>query len=75
MPSYTAPLRDMKFVLTELAGLDEVARLPDCGEVTPELLDTVLDAAGKFAADVLAPLNQTGDQQGAKFNDGAVTTP
>ncbi|MDE2139994.1 MAG: acyl-CoA dehydrogenase N-terminal domain-containing protein, partial [Gammaproteobacteria bacterium] len=55
MPSYTAPLRDMKFVLTELAGLDEVARLPDCGEVTPELLDTLLDAAGKFAADVLAP--------------------
>ncbi|HKV96201.1 MAG TPA: acyl-CoA dehydrogenase [Gammaproteobacteria bacterium] len=75
MPSYTAPLRDMKFVLTELATLDEMARLPGCGEVTPDLLDTVLDAAGKFAAEVLAPLNQTGDQQGAKFSGGAVTTP
>ena len=75
MPSYTAPLRDMKFVLTELAGLDEVARLPGCGEVTPDLLNTVLDAAGKFAAEVLAPLNQSGDREGAKFSNGAVTTP
>ncbi|MGH8363152.1 MAG: acyl-CoA dehydrogenase family protein, partial [Gammaproteobacteria bacterium] len=75
MAGYTAPLRDMKFVLTELADLDEVARLPGFSEVTPDLLDTVLDAAGKFAAEVLAPLNQTGDQQGAKFSNGAVTTP
>ncbi|MGH8313051.1 MAG: acyl-CoA dehydrogenase family protein, partial [Gammaproteobacteria bacterium] len=75
MAGYTAPLRDMKFVLTELADLDEVARLPGFSEITPDLLDTVLDAAGKFAAEVLAPLNQTGDQQGAKFSNGAVTTP
>ena len=75
MPSYTAPLRDMKFVLSELAGLDEVARLPDCGELTLDLLDTLLDAAGKFAAEVLAPLNQSGDQQGAQWNAGVVTTP
>jgi alkylation response protein AidB-like acyl-CoA dehydrogenase len=73
--SYTAPLRDMKFVLSELAGLDGVARLPGCGEVTLDLLDTLLDAAGKFAAEVLAPLNQSGDQQGAQWNGGVVTTP
>ena len=75
MASYTAPLRDMKFVLSELAGLDGVARLPGCGEVTLDLLDTLLDAAGKFAAEVLAPLNQSGDQQGAQWNGGVVTTP
>jgi len=73
--SYTAPLHDMKFVLNELAGLGEVAQLPGCGEVTPDLLETLLDAAGKFASEVLAPLNQPGDRQGAQFNNGAVTTP
>lgn len=75
MASYTAPLRDMRFVLTELAGLAGISRLPGYAEVTPDLVDTVLEAAGKFAADVLAPLNQSGDQEGLKFDDGAVTTP
>ncbi|MGH8378560.1 MAG: acyl-CoA dehydrogenase [Gammaproteobacteria bacterium] len=75
MASYAAPLRDMQFVLNELADLADVSRLPGYGDTTPELVETVLDAAGKFAADVLAPLNQTGDQEGAKFNNGAVITP
>ena len=75
MASYTAPLRDMKFVLNELAGLGEVGKLPGYSEVTPDLADSVLDAAGRFAAEVLAPLNQSGDREGAKFNNGTVTTP
>jgi alkylation response protein AidB-like acyl-CoA dehydrogenase len=65
----------MKFVLNELAGLTAVGGLPGYTDSTPELVDTVLDAAGKFAADVLAPLNQSGDREGAKFNKGAVATP
>ncbi|MGA9852012.1 MAG: acyl-CoA dehydrogenase [Gammaproteobacteria bacterium] len=75
MADYTAPLRDMQFVLNELADLAGVTRLPGYGDATPELAETVLDAAARFAADVLAPLNQSGDQEGAKFNNGAVVTP
>ena len=70
MSDYTAPSRDMKFVMKELAGLDEVARLPGYEEATDDLVDAVLEEAGKFAAGVLAPLNRVGDQQGAKWSDG-----
>ena len=75
MAEYTAPLRDMKFVIKELAGLDAVASLPGCEEVTPDLVDAVLEEAGKFAAGVLCPLNWPGDRTGCKLEDGVVTTP
>jgi len=74
MAEYTAPLRDMKFVIKELAGLDAVAALPGCEEVTPDLVDAVLEEAAKFAAGVLSPLNATGDRGGCKLEDGVVTT-
>jgi 3-(methylthio)propanoyl-CoA dehydrogenase len=74
MAEYTAPLRDMKFVIKELAGLDAVAALPGCEEVTPDLVDAVLDEAGKFAAGVLSPLNVPGDRNGCKLEEGAVAT-
>ena len=73
--SYTPPRKDMQFVLHELIGLGAVASLPGCEEVTPDLVDAILDEAGKLAGDVLAPLNWSGDQQGSKWNNGAVTTP
>jgi 3-(methylthio)propanoyl-CoA dehydrogenase len=72
---YIAPLRDMQFVINELAGLDAVTQLPGCEEVSPELVETVLEAAGRFATDVLAPLNTVGDKTGAKLQGDAVTTP
>ena len=75
MSDYTAPLQDMKFVINELVGLADVSSLPDFGEVTPELVDQVLDEAGKFAAEVLGPLNVVGDKQGSRLADGKVTTP
>jgi alkylation response protein AidB-like acyl-CoA dehydrogenase len=74
MAEYTAPLRDMKFVIKELAGLDAVSSLPGCEEVTPDLVDAVLEEAGKFAAGVLSPLNALGDRNGCKLEDGAVST-
>ena len=64
MSAYLAPLRDMQFVMHELAGLDEMAQLPGCEEVTPDLVDAILDEAGKFAGAVLAPLNKQGDTPG-----------
>jgi 3-(methylthio)propanoyl-CoA dehydrogenase len=75
MSSYTAPLHDMQFVLKELAGLDQIGRLPGCEEATPDLVDSILDEAAKFAGEVLAPTNQIGDVQGLKWHDGNVTTP
>ncbi len=75
MSDYVAPLRDMKFVMKELAGLDEVARLPGFEEATDDLVDAVLEEAGKFASGVLAPLNRVGDEQGATWSDGEVATP
>jgi len=74
MAEYAAPLRDMKFVIKELAGLEAVSALPGCEEVTPDLVDAVLEEAGKFASGVLSPLNASGDREGCKLNDGVVST-
>ena len=74
MSTYNAPLRDMKFVLNELVDLAAIAALPGHEEVTPDLVDAVLEEAGKFAAGVLDPLNWPGDQQGAQLADHVVTT-
>ncbi len=75
MSVYAAPLKDMKFVLHELAGLSEVAKLPGCGEATPDTVDAILEEAARFAAEVLDPLNQPGDREGSSLADGRVRTP
>ncbi len=75
MSEYRAPLRDMQFVLKELAGLDEIAQLPGCEEVNAELVDQILEEAAKFASGVLAPLNKPADEEGSKWENGAVRTP
>jgi alkylation response protein AidB-like acyl-CoA dehydrogenase len=75
MSNYVAPLQDMQFVLKELAGLDQVAKLPGCEEASAELVDQILEESGRFCAEVLAPLNQSGDEEGSKWDKGRVTTP
>ncbi len=75
MTAYEAPLSDMRFVISELVGLDEVAGLPGLGEVTPDLLDAILEEAGKLGSEVLAPLNRPGDIEGCTFENGVVRTP
>jgi len=75
MTSYTAPLRDMRFALYELADFATVTALPGCGEVTPDLVDPILQAGGVFCAEVLAPLNRSGDEEGCHFENGVVRTP
>ncbi|MBN8442983.1 MAG: acyl-CoA dehydrogenase [Dechloromonas sp.] len=74
MSNYAAPIRDMQFVMRELAGLDEIAQLPGNEEVSVELADAILEEADKFASGVLAPLNRVGDQEGASWHDGEVRT-
>src|ERR671928_37200 len=75
MSAYQAPLKDMKFVLNELAGLEEIAKLPGYGEATPDTVDAILEEASKFASGVLDPINYSGDQEGSKWAEGKVTTP
>jgi alkylation response protein AidB-like acyl-CoA dehydrogenase len=74
MSTYRAPLRDMQFVLRELAGVEAIAKLPGY-EDTTDVLDAILDEASTFATEVLSPLNQSGDKEGCTWNDGVVTTP
>ncbi len=75
MSDYVAPLADMRFVIEELIGLERVAALPAFGELNSELVDQVLEEAGKFGAEVLAPLNRVGDTYGARFDAGSVSMP
>jgi alkylation response protein AidB-like acyl-CoA dehydrogenase len=75
MSTYAAPLKDMRFVLNELAGLSEVAKLPGYEEATPDTVDAILEEAARFASGVLDPLNRSGDQEGSKWSDGEVRTP
>ncbi|MBL8460224.1 MAG: acyl-CoA dehydrogenase N-terminal domain-containing protein, partial [Zoogloea sp.] len=74
MSSYNAPIRDMQFVLRELADLEAVSALPGCEDATSDLVDAILEEANKFASGVIAPLNWTGDQEGATWDNGEVRT-
>jgi 3-(methylthio)propanoyl-CoA dehydrogenase len=74
MNEYQAPLADMKFVLRELVDRELLAQLPGFGEFTLDLAESVLEEAAKFASGVLSPLNQSGDVQGARWQDGQVLT-
>jgi acyl-CoA dehydrogenase len=73
--TYAAPLDDMRFVLNHLAGLPEIATLPGFEDADPEVVEAILIEAGRFAGEVLAPLNSTGDRQGCRWFDGKVATP
>ncbi|MCP4327247.1 MAG: acyl-CoA dehydrogenase [Alphaproteobacteria bacterium] len=73
--TYSAPIRDMKFVIHDVVGLSRVAELPGCEEVSGDLVDAILDEAAKFSSGVLAPLNRTGDTQGSRLENGVVRTP
>ena len=72
--TYTVPLRDIRFALNALAGLDDVLALPGFEEVTPDLVDAILDENARFVEQAIAPLNRAGDTQPPVLRDGAVTT-
>ena len=74
MSEYVAPLKDIRFVMQSLAGLDEVVALPGCEEASPDVVDAILEEAAKFAGEVLSPLNRVGDTQGARWHDRVVST-
>ena len=75
MIPYTAPIRDMRFTMDALGLLPELTKLPDYADATEDLRDAMLEEAGKLAADIIAPLNESGDKQGVVLENGVVRTP
>ena len=76
MSIYHAPLADIRFVLSELAGLNQIAHLPGFEDAAPDTVFAILDEASKFATNVLDPLNGPGDREGSTWLDGGhVRTP
>ena len=76
MPIYKAPTRDTRFVLNEVLKVEQYGNLPGFENTGADMVDTVVEECGKFAAEVLAPINLSGDQEGCtRHPDGSVTTP
>ena len=74
MPSYTAPTKDMSFLLHEVLKVED-SGIPGYEELAPDFTGAVLEEAGKIASQVLAPLNMVGDREGCKLENGVVRVP
>jgi alkylation response protein AidB-like acyl-CoA dehydrogenase len=75
MSDYNAPVTDILFTMKAIAGLDALAELPGYADATPDTVQAILEEAGKFAGEVLAPLNVVGDREHSKLENGVVRTP
>jgi len=76
MPFYNAPIRDMQFLMHEMLDISQLAEYEKYADIDKDLVDAILEESGKFASEVLAPLNEVGDKVGCVRNaDGSVTTP
>ncbi|WP_299563865.1 acyl-CoA dehydrogenase C-terminal domain-containing protein [uncultured Sulfitobacter sp.] len=74
MPTYTAPTKDMQFVLHDVLKVS-AAKIPGYEDLEPDFTSAILDEAGKLTSEVLAPLNAVGDKEGCRLENGVVYTP
>ena len=76
MPTYKAPVEDVKFLLNDVFHMERYGNMPGFADATPDVVAAILEEAAKFSEEVLQPLNRSGDLEGCKRNDdGSVTTP
>ncbi|HWL05171.1 MAG TPA: acyl-CoA dehydrogenase C-terminal domain-containing protein [Xanthobacteraceae bacterium] len=76
MPSYKAPVADTMFLLTSVFPIERHNNLPGFADASADVVEAILGEAGKFAEEVLAPLNRSGDLEGCtRHDDGSITTP
>jgi len=75
MTAYTAPQRDMRFVLHEFLDVEKLAELPGYEDATADTIDAIIEESAKLTEGLLFPLNQSGDQEGCVFENGVVRTP
>ena len=72
---YNAPIKEMMFLVNDWIGMDRLTALPGNEDVDAEVLEAILEEAGKFCSNELLPINRQGDEVGATFENGCVTTP
>ena len=75
MTAYEPPIDDIRFVLDHIASMDGVAALPGLEAASPDVVDAILEEAGKLARNVWAPLDEVGDREGSVLENGVVRTP
>ena len=75
MATYTAPLRDLRFVYEELFDAGEITALEDYQDATPDLVHAIVEEGAKLCQNELFPLNRSGDEEGCHFDNGNVRTP
>ena len=75
MLTYKAPVEDLRFVLTELLADEDLESLPGYDEFSTDLVEAILEEAGKLCESVLFPINRSGDEEGCRYENGVVRTP